>query len=109
MGLFDRVMSSLSGGFSGTPNPRTDDLDNCPYCGAGLVGFGCVSCDVEFVYENDALIEAAISTRGPRQEQRCNSCDTPMTNGGEFVAAWEDGNNEDAYVECPHCGYQSAF
>jgi hypothetical protein len=82
-------------------------LDNCPYCGETLTGFGCLSCDVELVMEDGKLVELGLSRRGSRPERRCISCDTPMKHGGEFTAAWEDGDNEDAYVTCPSCGYEN--
>jgi DNA-directed RNA polymerase subunit RPC12/RpoP/ribosomal protein L37AE/L43A len=83
--------------------------DHCPHCGASLAGFGCLSCDVEFVYEGGRLVERGLSSRGERPERRCVSCDTPMKHGGEFTAAWEDGDNANAYVTCPSCGYQDPF
>lgn len=109
MGLFERISSSLSRGSDSPPSPRTDDLDNCPYCGAGLVGFSCESCAVDFVFENDEMVEVALSSGGTRPEKRCTSCDIPIGSGGEFVSAWEDGNNEEPYVKCPHCGFKDVF
>ncbi len=98
MGLFDKL---FGGGSS--------DLDHCPYCGDSLTGFGCTSCNVEFVYEDGKMIERGLSRRGERPERRCTSCDAPMKGGGEFTAAWEDGDNADAYITCPSCGYQNPF
>jgi len=101
MGFFDRLIGSIGGG--------RDSLDNCPYCGGTLIGFGCVSCDVEFVMQDDKLVEIGLSRGGSRNERRCVSCDTPMKHGGEFTAAWEDGDNEYAYVTCPSCGYENTL
>jgi DNA-directed RNA polymerase subunit RPC12/RpoP len=84
-------------------------IDDCPYCHASLQGWWCVSCDVEFALEDDKLVERLLSARGPRAARRCMSCDTPMERGGQFTAAWEDGDNADAYITCPGCGYQNAF
>lgn len=95
MGLLDRL-------FGGS-----DDLDHCPYCGSSLTGFGCTSCNVEFVYEGGKLIERGLSSWGERADSRCISCDTPMKGGGLVTAAWEDGDNADAYVTCPSCGHQN--
>jgi hypothetical protein len=35
MGFFDRLIGSIGGG--------SDSLDNCPYCGGTLSGFGYLS------------------------------------------------------------------
>ena len=58
------------------------DLDHCPYCGRSLQGFGCVYCNVEFVMEDDKLVERGLSQRGERAERRCTACDQPMSGGG---------------------------
>lgn len=101
IGIFGSLIGSIRG--------NSDSLDNCPYCGGRLIGFGCLSCDVEFVMQDGKLVERALSRRGGRRERRCISCDTAMKHGGEFVAAWQDGDNEDAYVRCPSCGYENIF
>ena len=36
----------------------------------------------------------------------CENCGKPLS-GGELTLPWEDGNNSDAYVKCPHCGYKN--
>lgn len=84
-------------------------IDNCPYCLDSLQGWRCVSCDVEFVLEDGKLVERLLSVRGPRVERRCTSCDAPMKRGSEFTAAWEDGDNADAYITCQGCGFQNLF
>ncbi|MEH0353504.1 MULTISPECIES: hypothetical protein [Rhodococcus] len=83
-------------------------IDNCPYCRTALQGWGCVSCDVEFALEGDRLVERLLSEQGPQTERRCTGCDTPLKSG-YFTAAWEDGDNADAYITCPSCGYQNIF
>ena len=87
------------------------DLDHCPYCGTALTGWECWKCDVEFVYEDDKLVERELSRRGdrPDRERRCISCDWPMTRRSEFTPAWEDGDNAEASVTCEHCGYRNPF
>lgn len=93
---------------------EVDDFDystinNCPYCHSSLQGYDCVTCNVEFVLEDDKLVERLLSQQGPRAAaRRCIACDTPMT-GGVLTAAWEAGGNEDAYVTCPSCGYENTF
>lgn len=101
MGIFDKLLSKSGGG-------GDDDFYNCPYCKGELQGWGCISCGVEFVLEDDKLVERLLSRQGPPAERRCTSCDTPMKRG-EFTAAWQDGDNADAYITCPSCGYQNAF
>lgn len=36
----------------------------------------------------------------------CENCQRPLR-GGDLTLPWEDGNNPDAYVTCPHCGYKN--
>jgi tRNA(Ile2) C34 agmatinyltransferase TiaS len=90
---------------------RGGELDHCPSCGTVLTGFECWSCKVEFVFEDNKLVERGLSRRGerPDPERRCISCDLPLTNRAELTAAWEDGDNAEAYVTCQSCGYQNAF
>lgn len=33
----------------------------------------------------------------------CISCGQPLR-GGELTLPWEDGDNPEAYIICPHCG-----
>lgn len=84
-------------------------IENCPYCQTSLQGWNCRSCDVEFVLEDDKLVERLLSRRGHRRERRCVGCDTPMDGRAQFTAAWENGDNADAYISCPSCGYQNSF
>lgn len=120
MGIFGKLLGNIGGGSNNIGGEDSnisgedDDfdyssIDNCPYCHASLQGWGCVSCDVEFVLEDDKLVERGLSQRGPQAERRCVGCDTPMNGRAEFTAAWEDGDNADAYITCPSCGYQNAF
>lgn len=52
-------------------------IDNCPYCHQGLQGWGCVSCNVEFVLEdNTRLVE-----RAPEVKPRCVRCGGTMPGG----------------------------
>ena len=36
----------------------------------------------------------------------CISCGQSL-NGGDLTLPWEDGSNPNAYVTCPHCGYEN--
>ena len=38
--------------------------------------------------------------------RECENCGMPLE-GGEFTAPWEDGDNPNAYVICPHCRYKN--
>lgn len=107
-----RGKSSGSGSDEPSSSDVVDDdldystIDNCPYCHQGLQGMGCVSCDIEFVLEDSRLVERGLSRRA---ERRCTWCDTPMKCGAEFTAAWEDGDNSNAYITCPSCRNQNDF
>jgi len=100
---------AVLGGLRGRKDAGVSDLDHCPYCQRPLTGFGCLWCDVEFVMQDGQLIERGLSRRRPRAERRCLACDNVMRHGGEFVHAWEDGSNADAYVRCPSCGHRNVF
>lgn len=36
----------------------------------------------------------------------CINCGQSLS-GGDFTAPWELGDNENASVTCPHCGYEN--
>lgn len=36
----------------------------------------------------------------------CLNCQQSLR-GGDLTLPWEDGNNPNAYVTCPHCGYKN--
>jgi DNA-directed RNA polymerase subunit RPC12/RpoP len=36
----------------------------------------------------------------------CINCGQPLTKG-ELTLPWEDGDNPNAYVCCPYCGYKN--
>ena len=97
MGLFDRLRDAISGGDA--------DLDHCPFCGEELSGWECYSCKAEFVMEGGRLVERDPSEDADSDE-RCIGCDMPMK-GGEYVAAWEDGDNTEPYVRCSRCGFEN--
>lgn len=108
MGIFDKLLGSIGSG-SGR---------RCPDCGESLwddSGSGryecrndsCAGWGVYFDVDGDLLDPPSRSER-TRTERRCIGCDTPMKNA-EFTAAWEHGDNADAYVTCPSCGYQNIF
>ena len=36
----------------------------------------------------------------------CENCGRSL-DGGELTLPWEDGDNEEAYVECPYCHHRN--
>lgn len=36
----------------------------------------------------------------------CVSCGWPL-DGGDLTLPWEDGDNPNAYIICPHCGAEN--
>ena len=36
----------------------------------------------------------------------CVSCGWPL-DGGDLTLPWEDGDNPNAYIICPHCGTEN--
>ncbi|MGB6124844.1 MAG: hypothetical protein WBG47_05790 [Gordonia sp. (in: high G+C Gram-positive bacteria)] len=113
MGIFGKLLSNIGGGADKAGGEGDDfdysSIDQCPYCHDSLQGWECVSCDVEFVLEEDRLVEVLLSRRNPRAERRCTGCDTPMSRKAQFTSAWEEGDNSDSYITCPSCGYQNIF
>lgn len=88
---------------------RSMGIPRCPYCGGMVIGdapdatryFNCNSCDERFYLEGGELV--SVFARGKSSSSRtCENCGMSM-DGGEYVAPWENGNNPDGYVKCPHC------
>lgn len=109
MGLF----SGLFGAFS----PSGDsDAPACPECGSSLVAdgppdgrgserFECSnsSCDepVHFRENGGPLMNP--DQRRQSSSVPCTACGQSMA-GADLTLPWEDGDNDTAYVTCPHCG-----
>lgn len=36
----------------------------------------------------------------------CDNCRKSISNGS-LTLPWEDGDNPNAYIRCPHCGYEN--
>lgn len=36
--------------------------------------------------------------------RKCTNCGQSLS-GGSYTLPWEDGDNPDGYIKCPHCGY----
>ena len=84
---------------------------NCPQCGSRMKGdepdksrwFNCDFCNDRFFLQDDGeLVNALYMGRG--NAPICANCGKKM-NGGAYTSPWENGNNPDGYVKCPHCGY----
>lgn len=56
-----------------------------------------------FYLEGGELI-SPFDRRSQNSGRTCSNCGQSL-NGGEYTAPWENGNNSDGYVKCPHCGY----
>ena len=48
-------------------------------------------------------IESQWRLSGGKQMEDCISCGQSLR-GGELTLPWEDGDNPEAYIVCPHCG-----
>lgn len=48
------------------------------------------------------ILRGGIMSNDKERGPYCINC-TRSLRGGEYTDAWEDGNNEYAYVICPHC------
>jgi hypothetical protein len=99
MRFSDKLLGSIGGG--------GDSLDNCPYCGRPLSGFGCLSCDVEFVMEGGKLVERGLSSRGSSDNSgSCEMCQASL-HGADRYLPYEDGSNSRAYIKCSSCGHEN--
>ncbi|MBU3100703.1 MULTISPECIES: hypothetical protein [Clostridium] len=102
MGLFGKLFGGISG-LTAT----------CPRCGATMHGdgerFECPNCTNGGVYfmEDGELVDSLDRGRG-RSGRTCISCQNSL-DGGVRTAEWEDGDNAEAYITCPHCRYHNPF
>ena len=86
-------------------------IPRCPYCGGMVKGdapdaqywFNCTSCGERFYLEDGELISPFDRSRR-KSNKTCANCGQSLS-GGEYTAPWENGNNPDGYIKCPHCGY----
>lgn len=84
-------------------------IPNCPYCGGVVTGdapdaeywFNCDGCGERFFLEDGELI-SPFARRGS-SGRTCDNCGQSM-DGAEYTAPWENGNNKDGFLKCPHCG-----
>lgn len=66
----------------------------CPECGNSVRII-----DGEVKWEREIFGRQAATYGG----RTCEYCGEPLA-GGEYTSAWENGNNPNGYVKCPHCG-----
>ena len=84
---------------------------NCPQCRKRMKGdwpdksrwFNCRNCGDRFLLEDDGEL-VNVLFRGSKNTRICENCGQKMV-GGSYTAPWENGNNPDGYVKCPHCGH----
>jgi len=92
-------------------NQEAMGVPRCPYCGGAVKGdapdpkywFNCTSCGERFYLEGGELISPFDRSRR-KSGKTCTKCGGALT-GGEYTAPWENGNNPNGYVKCPHCGH----
>lgn len=81
----------------------------CPWCGAKMDGdgirFECPNCiGGVFFMEDGELVDSM--NRGRRSSsETCINCGQPLR--GDLTLPWADGDNDNAYVRCKHCGYEN--
>jgi DNA-directed RNA polymerase subunit RPC12/RpoP len=78
-----------------------------------IVCWICNSCNTIFTESNidEYWAENSESKSDPTGNQgaeRCQSCGQSLSRG-YLTDPWEDGNNAEAYVTCPHCGYKNTL
>lgn len=86
-------------------------IPRCPMCGGIVEGdapdathwFNCTSCGERFYLEDGELI-GSFERTAQSFSRTCVNCGQPL-DGGEYTAPWENGNNPNGYIKCPHCGH----
>lgn len=58
------------------------------------------------VYSYLALYKEPLYEERGTEMDNCVSCGWPLE-GGDLTLPWEDGDNEFAYIICPHCGAEN--
>ena len=80
---------------------------NCIYCGKRLKKdqpdgyYNCNHCGSRFYLEEGKLVD--VWRRRSTSTRICVNCQQSLS-GGVYTAPWENGNNLDGYIKCPHCG-----
>ena len=59
-------------------------------------------------FDDDDESESHGESESSSSLTNCRNCGLPLT-GGEYVPAWEDGDNPYAYIECPYCHYANSL
>ena len=86
-------------------------IPRCPSCGGIVKGdapdatywFNCQTCGERFYLEDGELV-SPFSRNLCKSSKICANCGNSL-NGGDYTMPWDNGNNEDGYTKCPHCGY----
>lgn len=107
----DEAISYIPTGDSDDDDGEESEEMNCPQCGRKMKGdwpdktryFNCESCGDRFFVEDDGEI-VNVLYRGNKNSKKCANCGQSLR-GGSYTAPWENGNNSDGYIKCPHCGY----
>lgn len=91
--------------------------ETCRWCGSPLIAdedgpddrgtlrYECSNsnCYGVFFSDNGDSLLSPDERRKPNATP-CSNCGMSLS-GGEYTAPWENGNNPDGYIKCPHCGY----
>jgi DNA-directed RNA polymerase subunit RPC12/RpoP len=103
MGLFDKLFGRGTSGNS----------EICPTCGAPLHGddyddnrFECSKCHHVAFRVNGEIVDAFSPKRFNNNPGTCESCQQSLA-GGDRSLPWEDGDNANAYIRCPHCSHKN--
>lgn len=52
--------------------------------------------------KTDDIVNSILRSVSSDYGRKCIHCGQSLE-GGAYTAAWENGNNPDGYIRCPHC------
>ena len=90
------------------------DAEKCPVCGSVLhkdnpSDYKCPKCNICFHKDHgvgELMTAEELDRRIDQRAGTCENCQQSLR-FGDFVHPWEQGNNSNAYVTCPHCGHEN--
>jgi Zn finger protein HypA/HybF involved in hydrogenase expression len=89
-----------------------DEYPVCKSCGAKMTEFDgwawytCPDCgdSVRIIDGVTTWRDEIFGRSAHNSGKTCSNCGRSLS-GGSYTLPWEEGNNPDGYIKCPHCGF----